>query len=85
MKNQHSPEEQEARRQKQVAGYMKKHRNKIFELQLIDGKPQMVCSLCGGTSFSFCTGLVWFIISITTFYRICNTCGKKSRHGGKAS
>jgi hypothetical protein len=73
---------QEAHQQKEIDRYMKKYRNKVFELELQDGKPQLVCSLCGGTSFSFVTGFVWFIFVITTFYRICNTCGKKSRHGG---
>lgn len=75
-------EEQEARRQKKAERFMKKYKSDVFELQLIGGKPQLVCSVCGGTSFSFCTGFFWFIFTITTFYRICNTCGKKNRHGG---
>jgi len=78
-------QKQGARRQKDVERYMKKYRSKVFELELRDGKPQMVCSLCEGESFSFCTGFLFFFFVITTFYRICNTCGKKSRHGGKAN
>jgi hypothetical protein len=67
---------------KVVEQFMKKNKSKIYELQLIDGKPQMVCSVCGGKSFTFVTGFFFFFFAITTFYRICDTCGKKNRHGG---
>ena len=63
-------QKQEAQRRKDVERYMKKHRSKVFELELRNGNPQMVCSLCGGESFSFCTGFFFFFfVSRITFVK----------------
>lgn len=82
MRNQQTEDEQ---RQQNIERFMKKRGSKVYEVELIDGKPQMVCSVCGGTSFSFCSGFTIFFVVVTTFYRICNKCGNKIRHGGKVS
>jgi hypothetical protein len=76
-------QKQQARKQKEIERFVKRNNNKVVhDVHLVDGKPQLICSICNGKSFSFVTGFFWFIFVITTFYRICNTCGKKSRHGG---
>ena len=79
-------QKQHARKQKEIERFVKRSNNKqVHDLHIVDGKPQLICSMCGGTSFSFCTGFFFFFFVITTFFRICNTCGKRSRHGGTIS
>lgn len=86
MDSQQQTDKQQARKKKEIERFIKQSNNKqVHDLHLIDGKPQLVCSLCDGTNFSFVTGWFWFILPFTTFFRICNTCGKRSRHGGTIS